>query len=374
MKILTNIIFITKLKDLNWLILGVLCIIAGLGFTMLASAAGGNFSPWADRQLIRFILGLMILIMVAVTDISLWLRQAYNLYGLSLVLLLLVEISGAIGMGAQRWVDLYLIQFQPSELMKISLILALARYFHGIVPEDMRRVRCLIPPVLLILLPVLLVLRQPDLGTAILIMFTGACLIFLAGIRIWQITSLLVCLGGGVPILWSLLRDYQKERILIFLNPEQDPLGKGYHILQSKIAFGSGGIWGKGLFEGSQSYLNFLPEKQTDFIFTMLAEEMGMMGGIVLLILYTILIVYGYAISFSSRNRFGRFLAAGIATNLFLYIFINMGMVMGIVPVVGVPLPLMSYGGTAMLTVMFGLGLLMSADIHKTKRLSWSGN
>jgi len=302
---------------------------------------------------------------VALVDIRVWLRVAYAIYVVALLLLIAVELRGAIGMGAQRWIDLGVIQLQPSELMKVAVVLALARYFNSIPIEEIGRPTKLIIPILLVIVPAVLVLKQPDLGTALMLIMGGGALFFLAGVRLWKFAVVLVATGALVPIAWRFLRDYQKKRIYTFLDPENDPLGAGYHILQSKIALGSGGIFGKGFLLGTQSHLSFLPERQTDFIFTMLAEEWGLVGGLVLIGLYSLVFVYGYAIALLSRNHFGRLLAFGITINFFLYVFINTAMVMGLIPVVGVPLPLISYGGTAMLTVMFGFGLLMSVHVHR---------
>jgi rod shape determining protein RodA len=282
-------------------------------------------------------------------------------------------VRGAIGMGAQRWIDLGLIQLQPSELMKVALMLALARYFHGLTIEEIGRPLRLIVPALFILMPAVLVLKQPDLGTALMLLMCGGAMFFLAGVRLWKFALVVAAAGGALPLVWGHMRDYQKNRIYTFLDPENDPLGSGYHILQSKIALGSGGLFGKGFLLGTQSHLNFLPEKQTDFIFTMLAEELGLVGGLILLGLYTLVFVYGFAIALRSRTHFGRLLGLGITINFFLYVFINTAMVMGLIPVVGVPLPLISYGGTAMLTVMFGFGLLMSVYIHRDVRVSRFG-
>jgi rod shape determining protein RodA len=249
--------------------------------------------------------------------------------------------------------------------MKISLVLALARYFHGRTYDEIGQIRFLLMPLLAITAPVILVLRQPDLGTALMLVMGGATIFFLAGVRLWKFGIVGVLSLASVPIAWQFLRDYQKKRVLTFLDPESDPLGAGYHILQSKIALGSGGTWGKGFLQGSQSHLNFLPEKQTDFIFTMLAEELGMIGGLALIGLYMLVIAYGFIITLRCRNRFGRLNACGMTTSLFLYVFINIAMVMGLLPVVGVPLPLISYGGTVMLTVMIGLGFVINAYIHR---------
>jgi rod shape determining protein RodA len=337
---------------------------------MLYSAANGSFEPWAVRHLIRFGVALGMLVVVALVDIRIWLRLAYPIYGLTFLLLVAVEVMGTIGMGAQRWIDLGVITLQPSEMMKVALVLALARFFHAPTLEEVWRPTRLLTPIFLVLAPVALVLKQPDLGTALMLMMVGGAIFFLAGVRLWKFVVVIAAGLAAIPVGWQFLHDYQKNRVLTFLNPERDPLGAGYHILQSKIALGSGGISGKGFLMGSQSHLNFLPEKQTDFIFTMLAEEMGLVGGVALLGLFALVILYGTVIGLRSRNHFGRLVALGLTTNLFLYVFINIAMVMGLIPVVGVPLPLISYGGTAMLTVMIGMGLIIGVFIHRDTRIS----
>ena len=369
-----NISLGQKLKMVSWPLLFILCVLAGVGFCMLYSAGNGNWEPWASRQLTRFMFGMGILLLVAVTDIRIWLRYSYFIYFLSLALLVAVELKGVIGMGAQRWIDLKFVQLQPSEIMKIAIVLALARYFHGITLSELKSIRWLLTPVLLIAIPVGLVLRQPDLGTAIMLGLTALVVFFLAGVRLWKFLLAGLTALVFLPVAWSLLHQYQKRRILTFLDPESDPLGAGYHIIQSKIALGSGGIFGKGLLAGTQSHLSFLPEKQTDFIFTMFAEEFGLVGSLALLGLYTLLIGYGFFISYRVRNQFGRLVCAGIISVLFFYAFINMAMVMGLVPVVGVPLPLVSYGGTSMLSLMIGFGFLMSANVHRDVQISRRGD
>ena len=362
-----------KIRNINWGLVVLVSVLAGVGFATLYSAANGHWDPWAGKQVIRYSVAAAVMLGVAVVDLRTWLRGAYLIYGIAFLLLIAVEVRGAIGMGAQRWIDLGVIQLQPSEIMKIALVLALARYFHGLSIEDIGRPLLLVAPMLLVLVPAALVLKQPDLGTAMMLVLGGGVVFFLAGVRLWKFGLVIAGGLGVIPIAWRFLRDYQKNRIYTFLDPESDPLGAGYHSLQSKIAIGSGGVFGKGFLEGTQSHLNFLPEKQTDFIFTMLAEEWGLIGGLALLALYTLIFVYGYAIAFRSRNQFGRMLALGITVNMFLYVFINTAMVMGLIPVVGVPLPLVSYGGTAMLTVMFGFGLLMSVYVHRDLRIGRYG-
>jgi rod shape determining protein RodA len=362
-----------KLSSLNWGLVVLLGAVAAIGIAMLYSAANGDWQPWAEKQAIRLGVAAIIMIAAALVDLRTWLRIAYWFYGIVMALLIAVEIRGAVGMGAQRWIDLGIIQIQPSELMKIAAVMALARYFNGLTIEEIGRPLRLVVPALIVLVPAALVLKQPDLGTALMLVLGGGAMFFIAGVRWWKFVIVLAGGLGVIPIAWRFLRDYQKNRIYTFLDPENDPLGAGYHSLQSKIAIGSGGWSGKGFLMGTQSHLNFLPERQTDFIFTMLAEEWGFIGGLVLLGLYVLIIAYGYAIAFRSRNHFGRLLALGITTNLFLYVFINTAMVMGLIPVVGVPLPLISYGGTAMLTVMFGFGLLMSIYIHRDVRIGRFG-
>ena len=355
-----------KLLHVHWLFVILMTLTACIGFAMLYSAAGGNMDPWASRQMMRFGLGLIGMVVVAMTDIRMWLRYAYAFYFLVLVLLLAVELAGFVGMGAQRWISFGMFNVQPSELMKVALVLALARYFHGGSIDDVGRPLYLVPPVLMVVVPAVLIIRQPDLGTTLMLVLASGAMFFAAGVRMWKFVLLGVLGLISAPVAWfTILRDYQKQRILTFLNPETDTLGSGYHIIQSKIALGSGGMFGKGFMQGTQGHLNFLPEKQTDFIFTMLAEEFGLVGGLTLIALYVLLLAYGYVITMSSRNHFGRLVGIGVIVTFFLYIFINIAMVMGLIPVVGVPLPLVSYGGTAMLTILFGFGLLMCVHIHR---------
>jgi rod shape determining protein RodA len=273
-------------------------------------------------------------------------------------------------MGAQRWIDLGFFVLQPSELAKIAVILALARYFHGLTWQQVGRPLLLIPPLMLVGMPVGLVLLQPNLGTATLITVAGGAIFLMSGVRLWKF-MIVIALGlAALPVGWTFMHDYQKQRVYTFLDPERDPLGAGYNIMQSKIAFGSGGLFGKGFIQGTQSQLRFLPEKETDFIFTVLGEEFGLLGTLVVLGLFSLTLIYGFAIALSARSQFTRLTAAGITVNLFLYLFINVAMVTGLIPVVGIPLPLVSYGGTAMLTTMIAIGILLSASIHREVRIS----
>ena len=354
-----------KVKRITWGLVFLLCVTATIGFAMLYSAANGSLEPWAWRHMVRFGAGLVLMLVLGIIDIRLWLRYAYAIYAVALVLLGLVDVMGIIGRGAQRWVDLWVVQLQPSEVMKIALVLVLARYFHGLTLGEARRPAALVTPLFLVGAPAALLLRQPDLGTALLLIVSSGAVLFLAGVRLRIFVGALVAGLVAIPVGWQFLLGYQKERVITFLNPERDPLGAGYHILQSKIALGSGGMFGKGFLSGTQSHLNFLPEKQTDFIFTMLAEEWGLVGGLALLALYGLILVYGFAISLRSTSQFGRLVGAGITTTFFVYVFINIAMVTGLIPVVGVPLPLVSYGGTALLTLLIGFGLLMGVYVHR---------
>jgi rod shape determining protein RodA len=365
--------FVDRVRGINWGLIFLLCMLACVGFAMLYSAANGNWQPWASKQIARFAVAFIPMIAAALIDIRYWFRVSYWLYAIALLLIVAVDMRGVIGMGAQRWIDLGVIQLQPSELMKIALIVALARYFHCLPAENSPRLIDLFVPVGLIIVPVGLVLKQPDLGTAMMLLASGAIIFFLAGVRLWMFGAAAVAAGAAAPLIWSMLRDYQKARLTTFLSPDTDPLGAGYHIMQSKIALGSGGLFGKGFMMGTQTHLAFLPERQTDFIFTMIAEEFGLIGGLALLALYALVIVYGFTIALRSRNQFGRVLGLGLATNFFLYVFINTAMVIGLIPVVGVPLPLISYGGSAMVTVMLGFGLLINVSIHRDVRISRLG-
>ncbi|MGA9796629.1 MAG: rod shape-determining protein RodA [Rhizomicrobium sp.] len=354
-----------RLLEVNWVLVLLITVIACIGFAMLYSVAGGNFHPWALPQILRFLVGLAILAGVATVDIRVWMNVAYPAYAFSLLLLVAVEVAGHVGLGAQRWLELGPLEIQPSELMKISLVLALARYLHGQSVEDVSRPLKLLIPLAMIGIPAVLVLLQPNLGTATIIVADGLSLLFLAGLSWWWIVPALAGVVAAIPVGWHFLHDYQKQRVLTFLNPASDALGAGWNISQAEIAIGSGGAWGKGFLKGTQSQLNFLPEKHSDFIATSIGEEFGFFGFIFLLVLFSIVIAYGIRIAMSSRSQFGRLLAMGLTLNFFFYIMINAAMIMGLIPVVGIPMPLISYGGTAMLVVMFGFGLLMSVHVHR---------
>jgi rod shape determining protein RodA len=365
-----NLTIPQKLQQLNLGLILLVTMVACVGFVSLYSAAGGSYEPWVSKQLVRFLVGLVGMVVIALVDIRIWHRLSYFAYAGGLMLLFIVMVMGKIGMGAQRWIDLGVIQLQPSEIMKLAVVMALARYFHALPLEEIRRFRSLFIPAVIVLLPMGLEILQPDLGTALLTGLAGMAMFFIAGVSIWLFLFGIGLVGAAIPAAWLFaLRDYQKQRIMTFINPESDPLGAGYHIMQSKIALGSGGIGGKGFLQGSQSHLNFLPEKQTDFIFTLFAEEWGLMGGLFLLGVFTLIFFYCGWIAFRCRQDFGRLLAFGLMINFSLYIFINTAMVMGLLPVVGVPLPMVSYGGTSMLAALAGFGLIMSCNIHRDSKI-----
>jgi rod shape determining protein RodA len=365
---------VQKIIAINWTLVLLLSALASVGMTMLYSAGGGNFEPWASRQAVRFGIGMVLMLIVAVVDIRIWIRFAYFAYAVGVLLLVAVEVKGSVGMGAQRWLDLGFVQLQPSEVMKIAMVMALARYFHTSTVDDARGFVFLLPPIVMVLVPIGLIVKQPDLGGALTLAMLTVTMLWLVGVRWWKFALGAAAVVAAMPIAWNFLRDYQKARVLVFLDPGRDPLGAGYHIIQSKIALGSGAIFGKGFLEGTQSHLNFLPEKQTDFIFTMLAEEFGMVGSIGLLGLYLLLFAYGYAIAFRSANQYGRLVALGIVTSVFLSVFINVAMVMGLIPAKGMALPMVSYGGTSMVVTMIGFGMLINAWVHRDVRIGRHGS
>lgn len=363
-----------KLLFLNWPVIFLITAVAGAGFLMLYSVAGGSITPWVEPQVKRFGLGMAMMLVIAMVPIWFWRNMAGVAYGVSLLLLLAVEFFGATGMGAQRWIDLGFMRLQPSELTKITLVMLLAAYYDWLPTKKTSHPLWIIIPLLFIALPTLLVLRQPDLGTAILLTLGGGTVMFLAGVH-WAYFASVIAAGVGTVWAifefrgtdWQLLKDYQYRRIDIFLDPTMDPTDAGYHITQAKIAFGSGGWSGRGFMQGTQSRLNFLPEKHTDFIFTTLAEEFGFIGAAALLLLYALIIVFCVASALSNRDRFSSLLTLGVAMTFFLFFALNMSMVMGLAPVVGVPLPLVSYGGSAMLVLLIAFGFVQSAHVHKPR-------
>ena len=365
---------IRKLLFLNWPVAILLASVSGVGFLMLYSVAGGSFSPWAEPQMKRFAVGFVMMVLIGMVPIWFWRSLSGMAYLGTLVLLLAVELFGSVGMGAQRWIDLGFMRLQPSELMKITLVMFLAAYYDWLPTKKTSRPFWVLVPVIIIMVPVALVLKQPDLGTSILLLAAGGGLMFIAGVH-WAYFAAVIASGVGLVTTvfqsrgtdWQLIKDYQFRRIDTFLDPNSDPLGAGYHITQSKIALGSGGWTGRGFMQGTQSRLNFLPEKHTDFIFTTLAEEFGFLGGASLLGLYALILVFCVWSALLNKDRFSSLLILGIALNFFLFFSVNMSMVMGLAPVVGVPLPLVSYGGSAMLVLLLAFGLMQSAHVHRPR-------
>ena len=363
-----------KFLYLNWALILLVSTVAAIGFMMLYSIAGGSWDPWARTQMERFVLGFAVMIVVAMVPIWFWRNMSVLAYTGSVLLLLYVEFFGAVGMGAQRWIDLGFMRLQPSELAKITLVMVLAAYYDWLDLSKTSKPLYVLIPLAIIAVPVFFTLRQPDLGTSLLILMGAGAVIFVAGVH-WA--YFVAVIGSGVAAVtavfvsrgtsWQVLQDYQYRRIDTFLDPTIDPLGAGYHITQSQIALGSGGWTGRGFMEGTQSRLNFLPEKHTDFIFTALAEEFGFIGAASLLALYALILVFCIVTALATRDRFASLLVIGIAATFFLYFAVNMAMVMGLAPVVGVPLPLVSYGGSAMLVLMGAFGLVQSAHIHRPR-------
>ena len=363
-----------KVLFINW---GLIVLIIGAafsGFVMLISVAGGSLDPWASAQIQRFLIGLLAMFIIAMTPIWIWRNVSVPIYIVALLLLLLVEFLGSTGMGAQRWINLGFINLQPSEVAKVALVMLMAAYYDWLPNDRVSKPLWVLVPVIFISLPVLLVLQQPDLGTSILLLISGVIVMFLAGVH-WVYFGTVIALTSGFVVAlfksrgteWQLLQDYQFLRIDTFLDPDKDPLGAGYHITQSKIALGSGGWTGRGFMEGTQSRLNFLPEKHTDFIFTTIAEEFGFIGTISILAIYVGIIIFCLHSALKHKERFSSLLSLGLTVTFFLFFAVNMSMVMGLAPVVGVPLPLISYGGSAMLVLMGAFGLIQSAHVHRPR-------
>ena len=354
----------TKLKSINYPLLGLIITLFLIGLAALYSISNGDFNSWPLKHSQRFILGLIIFFIVILFDLRIIFGYAYIIFILSILSLVIIPFFGIESNGATRWISIAGISLQPSEFVKYTLILALAKYFHSI-NNDNSFVKTLIVPLIITTIPVLLVITQPDLGTALIILLGGVSLFWISGLNYKYFIVGILSIICSLPLLWQYLKEYQKDRVLTFFNPERDPLGNGYHIMQSKIALGSGGIFGKGYMEGTQSHLNFLPEMQTDFIFTMLGEEFGFLGTLILLLLYAALIMVSIRLALQSRSLFSKYLSLGVCNVFFIYVFVNIGMVTGLLPVVGVPLPFVSYGGSSMLAVMFGFGLLMNCYINR---------
>lgn len=356
---------VRKFLRINWVFVLLVCMLAGVGYAALYSAAGGSPQPYAQSQLYRFFTSLLLMLVIAMVDIRVIAKISWASYALGIVLLLAVMKFGHTGLGAKRWMTLGGVEIQPSELMKLFLVLALAAWFHRASSERANNALFLIPPCLAILLPVGLILKEPNLGTAVITGLIGATVMLGAGVKWWKFAILIALIAVAAPVLYHHLHDYQRARIITFLNPGSDPLGAGYNIIQSKIALGSGGFSGQGYLHGSQNQLNFLPEKQTDFVFTIIAEEFGFLGSMAVLALLFAIILVAFHMAISCGHAYGRLVALGIGTNFFLYCFVNLSMVMGLIPVGGVPLPLISYGGSALTAVMLGFGVLMSVYVHR---------
>jgi len=357
---------IEKLISLNKNLIYLILTIFVFGIFMLYSASGGSFSPWASKQLLYFTIFFPIMILIALIDIKIWFKLSYFIYLAGLGLLLLVNFKGHTAMGATRWIRIGSFTIQPSEIMKVCLIIGLAKYFYNRKKQEIKQNKYLIIPILMIIVPCALIIKQPDLGTALILAIIGITILFAVGVQWWKFVASGILSLSAIPFLWRyFLHDYQKRRILIFFNPEADPLGSGYNITQSKIAIGSGGFFGKGYLKGTQGQLAFLPEKQTDFIFTMLSEELGFIGGAVVIILYSLIIGYALTIGIKCRHTYGRVIAVGFTSMIFFHAFINIAMVMGILPVVGAPLLLLSYGGTITMVSLIGFGFLLNTDLYK---------
>ena len=363
-----------KILYMNWAIVILIISISTVGFLMLYSVAGGSFKPWAEPQIKRFLLSLGMMFLIAMVPIWFWRNMSFLAYFIALVLLILVGFIGSKGMGAQRWIDLGIMKLQPSELAKVAIVMVLAAYYDMLPAQKTSRPLWVLLPVTIILVPTFIVLQQPDLGTSLLLLMTGGTVMFLAGVH-WAYFASVIASGIGIitavfqsrGTTWQLLNDYQYRRIDTFIDPSKDPLGAGYHITQSKIALGSGSFSGRGFMQGTQSRLNFLPEKHTDFIFTTLAEEFGFIGGISLLVLYVLLLIFCLWSALQAKDRYSSLLISGTAMTFFLFFAVNMSMVMGLLPVVGVPLPLVSWGGSAMLVLMAGFGLIQSAHVRRPR-------
>tara|TARA_Y100001958_G_scaffold148351_1_gene129926 strand:+ start:572 stop:1696 length:1125 start_codon:yes stop_codon:yes gene_type:complete len=347
---------------LNMPLIFITALLGLIGVMVLYSVAGGDFSPWAWRHATRLAVGLLLMYAIANLDLRTIFNFSYPIYGGFFLLLIAVELVGNSGMGAQRWLNLGFVTLQPSEFMRFALIMALARYYHTLHRDDVSQPLGLVVPMAMIGLPALLVFAQPDLGTALMLAASGIGLVFLAGVSMRYFLAGIAIAIAAVPVVWNYLFEYQKERVLVFLDPERDPLGAGYHIIQSKIGIGSGGLFGKGIAQGTQSQLNFLPERHTDFVFAIYAEELGFIGSIILIFLFAVMIFLMFNIAAQMRHRFSQLTIAGFAFALSIYVTVNLAMVMGLAPVVGVPLPFISYGGTSLLTFMAGLGVILSME------------
>ena len=366
----TKYSFFDKLLAIDYFLIFIVIMIGAVSVFAIHSTEGGEFSYYTKNHLIRLVAFFVMFLFLSFIKITFWYRNAYIFYFICLFLLIIVLLFGITASGSKRWINLYFLNLQPSELMKIAIIVCFARYYHKIQSADIQSYRFLLIPITLIIIPCYLVIAQPDLGTSILIAGSGIVVIWLAGLNIKYFVYSGLLLLVSFPFVVSILKPYQKSRILTFFNPDRDPLGAGYQIIQSKIAIGSGGFFGKGYLKGTQSYLEFLPEKHTDFIFTLFSEEFGFLGSIILLLLYILLIYRVISTGFIVRSFFAKLYCFGFASAIFLYVFVNISMVLGLLPIVGAPLPIMSYGGSSMLSIMLGLSIVMSCRIYSQDQIS----
>ena len=364
-----------KLSRFLWGLFLPMCVVLAISVMVLFSAGGGHWQPYAAPQLLKILLGFGVFFIVTFSNIKTWLKSAYLIYAVAFILIVMVTFVGDVGMGAQRWLNLGFMNVQPSEFIKIALVLALARYFAWMNSVELTQAKNYIAPILMTCIPFLLIVAQPDLGTALSLMMIMLGMFYIVGApKKWFLIAIILGVMAA-PVVWFAgMHDYQRNRIITFVNPDYDARGVGYQINQAKIAFGSGGIIGKGYLQGTQSQQSFLPEKQTDFIFTMLGEEFGFIGAFVLLIIYTWIILVLFWCAKTCKNRFGQLICFGFMLNFFIYYFINISMVLGLLPTVGVPLPLMSFGGSSLLSLMFGFGLCQNAHINKDQQLSSKGS
>ncbi len=364
-KTMNTYTYFEKLKKIPITLIILISLICSIGFVVLYSASNGNIQPWAYKQMVICFMLMPVVIIIAIIDIKFIFYFAYIFYFAVILLLISVESFGSVSMGAKRWIDLGIIRLQPSEPIKLAVVLMLARYFHQLKTEDFSKFHKILLPIIGVIFPALLVIKEPDLGTGIIIIIIATIIFFATGFKIKNFVIIGLIVLTCIPVIWQVMHDYQKKRVIIFLNPEKDPLGAGYNIIQSKIAIGSGGLLGRGLSKGSQSHLDFLPEHQTDFIFATFSEEFGFLGSLLLVILYALIIIISLVIAVNCRAMFSKLMVIGITSILFSHVFINIAMVMGLLPVVGVPLPFISYGGTMMVSMLIGFGLIMNAQIHQ---------
>ncbi len=366
----SNSSFIDRLLAVDYFLIFIVVAIGAISVFAIHSTEGGEFSYFTKNHLIRLVTFFFMFLILSFVKMTFWYRNAYIFYFICLFLLIFVSLFGITASGSKRWVNLYFLNLQPSELMKIAIIVCFARYYHRMQSIDIQSYRFLLVPIILLIIPCYLVITQPDLGTSILIAGSGIVVIWIAGLNIKYFVYSGLLLLVSFPFVVSILKPYQKARILTFFNPDRDPLGAGYQIIQSKIAIGSGGFFGKGYLKGTQSYLEFLPEKHTDFIFTLFSEEFGFLGSIILMLLYVLLISRVISIGFSVRSFFAKLYCFGFASAVFIYVFVNIAMVLGLLPIVGAPLPIMSYGGSSMLSIMLGLSIVMSCKIYRQDQIS----